>query len=218
MELRGNGGLADEADIGEEAASSGMPQTGHVFRDALRLRFILVRGAEPSGESTVHDYDRVFRGEKWAQAIDFLVRYPDYLADSLLDLYEAEGDASVLKAARQIFADDAPSLRTVKMIRWRRGAYEDMQTSLSVLNCRGLVTPVRRDLGPGSVRHDFLSGYERQTALALLASGGESGSALKKSHYAYDDYASTPYGTWFPSIRDRVLERLTEIEQGGPDG
>lgn len=66
--------------------SSGPRETGHVFRDALRLLFILVRGSTVL-EQAVDGWDRVFYGEKRALAIDFWLRYPDYLADQLVDIY-----------------------------------------------------------------------------------------------------------------------------------
>ncbi len=38
-------------------------RTGHAFRDALRLLFILVRGSEPLPEGArTEDWDRVFVG------------------------------------------------------------------------------------------------------------------------------------------------------------
>lgn len=63
-------------------------------RDALRLLFILVAGSEDADKPT-QEFVKVFRAEKRLMAIDFLVRYPDYLGDALLDLYEEDPRARV---------------------------------------------------------------------------------------------------------------------------
>lgn len=70
--------------------SSSGDLTGYALRDALRLLFILVRGSQPHPSPTA-EWDRIFLGEKRALAIDFWIRYPDYLADQLLNLYQAGG-------------------------------------------------------------------------------------------------------------------------------
>lgn len=175
-------------------------------------------------------WDHVFLGEKRALAIDFWLRYPDYLADQLLNLYSQTGDVSALEAAERIFDNDEPDIRIVKMIRWRRGAYDDLQTSLSVLSYRGLVRTMKRKLPADGYQFEYLTNpkareflkeavteqpslrwYETQTQLALRVSQGKSGSALKGIHYAEEEYASTPFGATIPSIKDRVLNRIAEI-------
>lgn len=209
--------------------SSGPRETGHVFRDALRLLFILVRGSTVL-EQAVDGWDRVFYGEKRALAIDFWLRYPDYLADQLVDIYLCTADDSALDAAERIFDEEEPDVRLVKMIRWRRGAYDDLETSLSVLSYRGLVRSMKRKLPTGGYQFEYLTGskareflndavidqpglawYEKQTLLALQVAQDKSGSALKDIHYTEEEYASTPYGTTIPSIKDRVLERIKGI-------
>ncbi|MGG3815180.1 hypothetical protein ABEV34_26545, partial [Methylorubrum rhodesianum] len=80
------------------------PQIGFHHRDAVRLLYILALGSEEAA----HD-GRIFRGEKRAMAIDFLVRYPDYLADELLTRFETEGDPAALDAASDIFDADEPA-------------------------------------------------------------------------------------------------------------
>ncbi len=204
-------------------------EVGHVFRDALRLLFILVRGSVPL-ENPADGWDHVFLGEKRALAIDFWLRYPDYLADQLLDIYSNTGDQSALEAAERIFDNNEPEVRLVKMIRWRRGAFDDLQTSLAVLGYRGLARSMKRKLPTGSYRYEYLTGpkareflreavadqpsvawYETQTQLALRVAQDKSGSALKDIHYAEEEYASTPYGATIPSIKNRVLERIAEI-------
>ncbi len=206
-------------------------EAGYVYRDALRLLCILVKGSE-SIDKPFEGWDHIFRGEKRALAIDFWLRYPDYLADQLLNLYVQTGDVSILEAAEQIFDNNEPDIRIVKMIRWRRGAYDDLQTSLSVLSYRGLLRTMKRKLPTGGYQFEYLTGpkareflkdaimeqpslrwYETQTQLALLVAQGKSGSALKDIHYAEEEYATTPFGATIPSIKNRVLYRIAKIRR-----
>lgn len=208
---------------------------GAVYRDAFRLLCILVRGSGrlPEDESSA-EFDRVFEGEKRALAIDFWVRYPDYLADKLLDLHD-EGEPGLLDEVGRIFAEDEPSVHLVKMVRWRHGAYEDLQTSVGVLSFRGLVRPMRKALPSGKPQHDYhvgpaaeallteaftsqpsLAWYDRQTALAMRVAKTKAGTQLKDEHYEVPEYASTPYGSVIPSIRERVLRRYRKVVAENP--
>ena len=219
----------DLSEVPQEEGGSDEP-TGHAFRDALRLLFILVRGSVQHPAPT-EKWDRIFLGEKRALAIDFWLRYPDYLADQLLNLHESGGDVELLEAAKRILIKDEPDVRLVKMIRWRRGAFDDLQTSLAILGYRGLTKPMKRKQPNGGYLFEYLTGplarsflkeaisdqpelswYERQTRLALLVATDKSGSALKDIHYAEEEYANTPYGESIPSIKDRVIRRIRTIE------
>ncbi|TGQ72900.1 MULTISPECIES: hypothetical protein [unclassified Mesorhizobium] len=201
-------------------------EVGHAFRDALRLLFILVRGSIPM-ETPQDGWDRVFLGEKRALAIDFWLRYPDYLAEQLLDLHKSTGDGTLFDAAAEILREEEPDLRLVKMVRWRRGAYDDLQTSLAILGFRGLAKSMRRKLPNGGYMYEYLTGplarnflaealseqpglawYERQTTRALKVAQNKSGTALKDIHYAEEEYAGTPFGEAIPSIKERVLRRI----------
>lgn len=219
-------------DVGEQPSGPRHPgdEVGYIYRDALRLLFILVEGSEtisPDKSST----QRVFVGEKRLMAIDFLVRYPDYLANALLDLYERDRDPSHLEAVQTIFDNDEPDVRLVAMVRWRRGAFQNIETALAVLDARGLVRSMKRRIGGDRVRYEFLIGeqaeeflrkavedqptlawYAHRARLAMRIAGQRSGSDLKDAQYEHAEYRTTPYGAVIPSIKDRVLQRLRRIE------
>ncbi|MBA4788657.1 MAG: hypothetical protein H2042_03085 [Rhizobiales bacterium] len=214
---------------GADESADTFPGSGHSYRDALRILFILVRGSVPL-DAPSDGWDNVFLGEKRALAIDFWLRYPDYLADQLLDLYQREGNTALLDASVRIFEDEEPDVRLVRMIRWRRGAYDDLQTSLCALGYRGLVRAMKRTLPHGHI-YEYLSGplarqflnealaaqpalewYERQTRLALLVAENKSGTALKDIHYGEEAYATTPYGALIPSIKEKVQSRIATLK------
>lgn len=176
------------------------------------------------------DFDHVFEGEKRVMALDFLIRYPDYLADDLLDLYELERDISLLDAVETIFIEEQPDVRVVRMIRWSYGAFDNLETAVAILEARGLVRAVKVIAG-SVVRHDFLVGeksrrfladavaefpvlewYERQVSLALRVWQIRSGYALKKAQYGHLEYRNTPYGAVIPSIKESVLRRFLSLK------
>ncbi|MER8918254.1 hypothetical protein NKI32_31280 [Mesorhizobium sp. M0761] len=205
---------------------------GARYRDALRLLFILVAGAddadEPTGETV-----KVFRAEKRLMAMDFLVRYPDYLADALLDMVEAKADVDLLDKVEGIFEADEPSVRLVRMVRWKRGAYENIEDALSLLSYYGLVQAMQLKGEDGKVRryeylisskavsfldncvtdHPTLAWYRDRMALVMRVASGKSGSELKDWQYEHPTYGQTLYGDLIPSIRGEVENRLREISE-----
>jgi hypothetical protein len=206
-------------------------QVGHHYRDALRLLFILALGSEPVDSSdTRPEAQRVFQGEKRLMAIDFLVRYPDFLADALLDRYEAEKDEGLLDIVQTIFDDEEPDVRVVRMVRWQRGAFQNIETALAILQSRRLIKSVKHKTPGGQRRHDVfiepaaqaflddavqqqpvLGWYRERVGLALTVAGMRSGSSLKQDQYLHEEYRNVPYGTEIPSIKGRVLVRLKKL-------
>lgn len=219
-------GLSASTPITPNKASATPVPPGNHYRDAIRLLFILALGSEPSGEGP--DAIHVFRCEKRAMAIDFLVRYPDYLADELLSLYEAESDPDILTAVQGIFDAGEPDVRLVRMVRWHRGAFQNIETPLAILQSRHLVRALRQ--AGRQRRHDFivepaafafmqdvidqqptLAWYKERAELVLRLAGLRSGSSLKDDQYLHPEYRDAPMGTEIPSIQGRVLARLERL-------
>jgi hypothetical protein len=217
--------------ISKEDSHLSLTTVGYHFRDALRLLFILVAGSVPiDGKDEDKDTLRVFMGEKRLMAIDFLVRYPDYLADELLDLYEKDQESALLRAVQSIFDNNEPDIRQVSMVRWRRGAFQNIETALAILDARMLVKPKKKILSGGRTRYDYILGlqaveflaqavldiptlcwYQERVALAMRIAEHRSGSLLKEEQYEHDEYRNTAFGAVIPSIKDRVLKRLQKI-------
>ncbi|WP_198136988.1 hypothetical protein [Nitrobacter hamburgensis] len=199
-------------------------------RDALRLLFILVAGGEDADKPT-EDVVKVFRAEKRLMAMDFLVRYPDYLGDALLDLYEETGDPELLEAVQRIFLDDEPSVRLVRMVRWRHGAYQNVEDALAMLSYYGLARPMKLAGDDGKIRryeylispkaisflekcvqdHPELAWYRDRLALVMRVASGKSGSALKEWQYEHPEYGNTIPGDVIPTVREQVEQRLAKI-------
>lgn len=216
-----------------ETAEAAAPTTGAVFRDAFRLLCILLEGSVPVAEGEgVDGFDRIFHGEKRAQALVFYVCYPDYLANRLLDMHAA-GQPGLLDEVGKIFAEDEPDVRLAKMIRWQRGAYFDLDNSLGVLSFYGLIRPVQRTLPNLNSQHDYLVGpkaavflqdavstqpalvwYRERAQLAMKVGGLKSGYSLKNEQYKFEEYEGTRHSGVIPSIASQVKERFEKAKAG----
>jgi hypothetical protein len=208
-------------------------ETGFRYRDALRLLFILHAGARPIDPPDPQTgIIGIFEGEKRLMAIDFWVRYPDYLADQLLDLYAETMDPALLAEIQAIFDRDEPDVRLIKVLRWRYGAFDRIEDALAILSARNLVKPMKKKIPTGS-QHDFLifpaapsflatavqdqpvlKWYQDRTRLALLIAGDKSGSSLKDMQYEAPEYEGTLLSAVIPSIKGRVQQRLKDVKAG----
>ena len=198
------------------------------FIDAIRLLFVLTIGSETHRTKTKNEV-AVFCGETRLNAWDFWMRYPDYLADELIERYDTTGDADLLAKAEKIFIDDEPDQRRLVMIRYRFGAYEKHDDALAILVSRGLigiggrkdVDRVREtdflifqsalDLCASIVNAEpLLTWYRDRADLVRHIADGRSGYALKKRQYERIEYASTLLGGEIPSIEAHVKMRLED--------
>jgi hypothetical protein len=213
-------------------AGRSVVETGFRYRDALRLLFILHAGARPIEQPDPNGAVAVFEGEKRLMAIDFWIRYPDHLANHLLDLYVETKDPKLLAEIESIFDQEEPDVRLIKVLRWRYGAFDRIEDALAILSARNLVKPMKKKIPTGS-QHDFLifpsassflktavqdqpdlKWYQDRTRLALLIAGDKSGSSLKAMQYETPEYGNTMLSAVIPSIKDRVHQRLKDVKAG----
>lgn len=108
------------------------------YRDALRVLFLIRAGGSPPA-IPVDGVVSISRSEARLHAMDFWVRNPDYLAEELLDLFQATGDRAFLTSTEAIFANEEPDLRRIPMIRYFFGAFERLDDTLSLLRSRELI-------------------------------------------------------------------------------
>lgn len=197
------------------------------YRNTLRLLFILVRGSESFRDGGFPDYVRVFDGETRLQALDFWVRYPDYLADELVTEFEKTRSLKYLAAAQKIFNDEEPDLRQVPMMRKYFGAYEPLDTVLGILKSRQLVLPRTKPINDAANHRDFLISqkacdlidrilvempqfrwYDERVKLVLELAGSRGGGALKQRQHEQKEYHDARTGDLIPTIAERVRRRL----------
>lgn len=208
------------------------------MQDAVRILMLIDKAAEPVDKSKLTASDPplasavgVVRTQVRLQKLDFWVRNPDYLANELLNDYEAgDQDASLLQIAGEILDSEEPELRRYPMLRYLFGAYEDLEDALSVLRQADIV--IRRKQGrPGHVtRTDYyltragkhmaariskdypdLAWYSTRAALVVLLADGQGATTLKDRQYLVDEYIDTKHGVRIPSITGRARRRLADI-------
>lgn len=192
----------------------------------MRLLFILTEMSDrlknvPDSKAPTHK----FIGELKLMKLDFYVRYPDYLANQLIDEFQSNQDTNCLKMAHEIMNGEEPDIRTILMVRWRYGAYEKIETALAILEAPGLIKAVRDVRAPGKpwsylifpsafhvamdavAQEPTLTWYLRQIeAIKLLPR--MSGSELKDAQYSVPEYENAAIGKQIPRIGEKVTERL----------
>jgi hypothetical protein len=201
------------------------------YRDALRILYIFTAGASHLPEPHESGAIAMFRGEARLYAFDFWMRYPDYLADELLTLFEQTRDYRYIAAAEAIFTDDEPDIRRFPMIRYRFGAYERLDDTLALLRSRDLVRITGTKDGSRVLVTDFLImprayklaqdivddyfnliWYSNRASLIAELAGDRGGNALKQRQYEQAEYAETQMGGIIPPITDRVRARLDVLK------
>ncbi|NJC64677.1 hypothetical protein HC028_09200 [Planosporangium flavigriseum] len=178
-------------------------------------------------------------GEGRLQKLDFWLRYPDYLADELLNDYATSRETFLLDLAGEILDSEEPELRSIPMLRYKFGAYEPLDMALSILVSEGLVardpliggrrilrnnyylTALGRDVARSAVdEFPVLSWYgNRVRVVVALADGsGLTGTALRRRQYLQRDYAGTGLNEEIGSIAERARKRLATLRaQAGVD-
>jgi hypothetical protein len=154
--------------------------------DAARLLLVLQHFATPPDESAralrcwpERPICRHFTPEYYLQKLDFLVRYPSYLAYELIELHAlgvaAAADAEAVKATvHQLVRAREPEYRTMPFRRFWRGAYETIDRVEAWWYARELVfIGTERRGGVGSParpqKHFFLTALGERTAERLVA-------------------------------------------------
>ncbi|WP_067186100.1 hypothetical protein [Microtetraspora niveoalba] len=206
-----------------------------LWQDAVRLLLLLDAAVEPiDGDAAapagavgvVHTQVRL-------QKLDFWVRNPDYLANELLNDYEADPESpGLVDEAERILALQEPDLRRFPMLRHRFGAFEQLDNAMSVLVEKGLARKRHRIGGARILQHDYyLQDQGRVTAASLVTEApalvwyvertrtvvnlvnGVGGTRIKERQYLQRDYADTPIGSYIPAITEHVRARLIALRQ-----
>jgi hypothetical protein len=162
------------------------------------------------------------------------MRNPDYLADELLDEYEAGRRSDAIPLVRSILEDQEPDLRRLPMARHLFGAYEPLDDALALLSTPALISIRVHRFANDKVGlwEYFLSLKGEEAAAELVAqaphvfgwyddraqlvaslAGGTGGSGLKRRQYLKQTYKDTPVRQRISSIADRVQQRLEGLEE-----
>lgn len=196
------------------------------YRDRLRIIIILYVFSEPISNDA--KLASVFRTEIRIQAIDFLLRYPDFFSLELLELYQSDNldTQQIEKIVREIFSSNEPVLRVEEMEKFFHGAYESIDDVIAFLSSISFIKyeSKRRTDGKEYDKLYYLTTYGKEKIESQLTSipsvqwylkrcelikfffGKFSGTDLKKRQYRYvEEYAEIPYKSKIKQVQAKVI-------------
>jgi len=199
------------------------------YKDRFRVLLILYFFGYELQPNERKGYAKAFKSEVKIQALDFLIRNPDYLAYELLALAESDPEINkdeVKKIVKKIFGDNEPTIRRMEMERFFYGAYEDIDNIISFLKSINFIDFDSKRRTDGTVASKIY--YVSEAAIEKIEKGlknmpsiqwyfdrcvlikrffGDTlGSDLKISQYKVEEYKNTLYKTYISSITDKVKE------------
>ncbi|MBV9024816.1 MAG: hypothetical protein JO362_13750 [Streptomycetaceae bacterium] len=204
------------------------------WQDSVRLLLLIDAAAKPAagGESVPLTAVGMVHTQVRLQKLDFWVRNPDYLAFELMNEYAAALDVPrLLDLASQILESEEPDLRRFPMLRYKYGAFEELDDALAPLVERGLLRKTQILGQDRVVEHIYfllergrevarsmvaeapaLEWYAERTRLVVDLVDGLGGTQLKNRQYLLRDYADTPWGKHIAPITEQARARLQGLK------
>lgn len=222
-------------DLSDSEAGTDRDRVTSREQDAVRILLLIDGAAEPlpapiADDASLASAVGVVESQVRLQKLDFWVRNPDFLADELLNDFEASREPRLLDLAGQILDSEEPEVRRYPMLRHHFGAYEPLDDALAVLRSAGLVVRRRRGTVDRTWRHDYyllergrevartvvaeappFRYYVERIALVLDLADGRGGNELKERQYLQTEYATAERGTRIGSISARARDRLERL-------
>jgi len=203
------------------------------FRDRLRVAIILYTFSEPL-QTPKGDGIAVFKTEIKIQAIDFLLRYPDFFAHELINLLNEGNDIDeniVRSTVKNIFKEKEPELRVEEMEKFFHGAYESIDDVIAYLMSIDFIRyeSKKRTDGKEYDKLYYLTTYGKnkidqnlkkitaaawyfdRCSLIKTYLGSLSGTELKRRQYKFvDEYANIAYKTKIKRLHLKVEDAFRE--------
>jgi len=203
------------------------------FRDRLRITLILYTFSKPIQKEDNTDIARVFYTEIKIQALDFLLRYPDFLSCELMDLMandDSINKSEIQSIIKEIYTNEEPILRVEEMQKFFFGAYESIDGVILFLKSVGFVdfeSKRRSDLQTydktyyvtnrciQQIENNLLNissvkWYYDRCELIKKYFDSFNGSDLKKRQYRYKEYADIPYTMLIQNLNEQVRKNYHE--------
>lgn len=199
-------------------------------QDAVRMLILLAfAGQEPARDAPA-DSVREMRAESRLHALDFWLRNPDYLAYELLTQYRESqrSDLALVRTAHSVMEDDELELRTIPMLRFLFGAYEELDESFSLLTAYDLAYVVRRPPAEQRRRDFYLTSagalfverlptraavlgwYVERARLVASVAGDRGGDELKQRQKQQTKYRLTRWGNRIGTIAELVRDEIAQ--------
>lgn len=196
------------------------------YRDRLRIIIILYVFCERS-ESVDPSYFGLFRSEIKIQALDFLLRYPDFLSMELMDLMDNDSGLDqdeISKVIDKIYSGREPELRVEEMEKFFHGAYESIDEVIAFHVSIGFLKHESKKRTDGKTydKNYYVTKYCAEQIENYLKSipavewyfercelikkyfDKFSGSQLKSRQYNYAEYSNISYKSHIQNINSKV--------------
>ena len=200
------------------------------YQNAVRVLFILYFFSEVYTNPEKPDLIKAFSSEVRIQKIDFLLRYPSYLCDELMNLIDRNESIrrNVIQEIENILTDDEPKLKTKEMQRFFFGAYDKLDQIIAFLWSYGFVkfeSKRRIDMTQhqknyyitkygeekivdGLAKLPTLVWYVKRCQLIKEYFGDMTGTELKQMQYEHPEYREANWNEIIQDIEKRVRERF----------
>ncbi len=196
------------------------------YRDRLRIIIILYVFCERSKSDDIQ-YFGLFRSEIKIQALDFLLRYPDFLSMELMNLMDNDSsiDRNEIKnVISKIYSDNEPDLRVEEMEKFFHGAYESIDEVIAFHVSIGFIKHESKKRIDGKTYdknyYVTLDCADRIESSLKLVSAMQwyfercelikkyfdkfTGSQLKSRQYMYAEYSNISYKSHIQNINSKV--------------
>lgn len=208
-----------------------MTDTLRKFRDRFRIIIILYIFCERLAVGG--DSYGIFRTEIKIQALDFLLRYPDFLSFELMDLMDSDSSINrdeIKATIESIYQNKEPEIRVEEMEKFFHGAYESIDDVIAFLVSVGFLKyeSKKRVDGKEYEKNYFITKdcankienrlkgipgvkwYFDRCELIKKYFNRFSGTELKSRQYRYSEYSDISYKSHIQNINDRVKVAFNE--------
>lgn len=198
-----------------------------IYKDRFRIILILYYFSDDYVSDEHPDRRKMFKSEIKIQALNFLIRYPDYLAYELMEMVKEgaiDDKESIKNTIRDIFDNDEPVIRRQEMEKFFYGAYEDLDDVIAFFVSIGFLqfeSLRRTDNRVSSKRYylteyglhkieegikdmDVADWYKNRFRLIKEYFGDIGGSELKVRQYQVYEYKNTTLKDYISGIEDKV--------------
>ena len=196
-------------------------------RDRLRITLILYTFSKPIRIKENAEIAKVFYTEIKIQALDFLLRYPDFLSCELMDLMISDGSidkTEIQTIIKEIYQNEEPVIRVDEMQKFFYGAYESIDRAILFLKSVRFIdfdSKRRTDLQlydktyyitqhciqqieSNLLNIPSVKWYYERCELIKKYFDHFNGTELKKRQYKYKEYANVPYTALIQNLNEQV--------------
>jgi len=202
------------------------------FRDRLRIIIILYTFCEHPDNSTDSIYG-TFRSEIKIQALDFLLRYPDFLCLELLDLLDSDHTLDpdeIRNIIIDIYHKKEPELRVEEMEKFFHGAYESIDEVIAFHVSVGFLKHESKKRSDGKTYDKYyhvtkacaeridqflkdipsVTWFFDRCKLIKKYFDRFSGTELKARQYRYSEYSVISYKSHIRNVNDKVRDKFKQ--------